>query len=60
MGLKLTTDRYPPITSQTRYPLRHSASLIASMYIPVNYARKIPLTRENAAVRHINDTGYIL
>jgi len=30
------------------------------MYIPVNYARKIPLTRENAAVRHINDTGYIL
>ena len=23
MGLELTTDRYPPITSQTRYPLRH-------------------------------------
>ena len=26
MGLKLTTDRYPPIMSQTRYPLRHVAS----------------------------------
>ena len=24
MGLELTTDRYPPITSQTRYPLRHA------------------------------------
>ena len=23
MGLELTTDRYPPITSQTRYPLHH-------------------------------------
>ena len=23
MGLELTTDRYPPMTSQTRYPLRH-------------------------------------
>jgi len=23
--LKLTTDRHPPITSQTRYPLRHTA-----------------------------------
>ena len=26
MGLELTTDRYPPITGQTRYPLRHAAS----------------------------------
>ena len=26
MGLELTTDRYPPITSQTRYPLPHAAS----------------------------------
>ena len=26
IGLKLTTDKYPPITSQTRYPLRHAAS----------------------------------
>ena len=26
MELELTTDRYPPITSQTRYPLRHAAS----------------------------------
>ena len=26
MGLELTTDRDPPITSQTRYPLRHAAS----------------------------------
>ena len=26
MGLELTTDKYPPITSQTRYPLRHAAS----------------------------------
>ena len=25
MGLELTTDKYPPITSQTRYPLRHAA-----------------------------------
>ena len=28
LGLKLTTDRYPPTTSQTRYPLRHATSLI--------------------------------
>ena len=28
MGLELTTDRYPPITSQTRYPLRHTASRV--------------------------------
>ena len=27
MGLELTTDKYPPITSQTRYPLRHAASV---------------------------------
>jgi len=26
MGLELTTDKYPPITSQTRYPLLHAAS----------------------------------
>ena len=26
MGLELTTDRYKPIKSQTRYPLRHAAS----------------------------------
>ena len=26
MGLELTSDKYPPITSQTRYPLRHAAS----------------------------------
>ena len=26
MGLELMTDRYPPITSQTHYPLRHTAS----------------------------------
>ena len=26
MGLELTTDRYQPITSQTRYPLRHATS----------------------------------
>ena len=25
MGLELTTGRYPPITSQTRYPLQHAA-----------------------------------
>ena len=25
LGLKLTTDRHPPITSQTRYPLCHAA-----------------------------------
>ena len=24
MGLELMTVRYPPITSQTRYPLRHA------------------------------------
>ena len=28
MGLELTTDRYPPITSQTRYPLRLSHTLL--------------------------------
>ena len=26
MGHELTTDRYPLITSQTGYPLRHAAS----------------------------------
>ena len=29
MGLELTTDKYPPITSQTRYLLRHAASITA-------------------------------
>ena len=34
MGLELTTDRYPPITSQTRYPLRHAASShVVEMYM---------------------------
>ena len=28
MGLELTTDKYPPITSQTRYPLRHAADML--------------------------------
>ena len=28
MGLELTTDRYPSITSQTRYPLRHTVDVI--------------------------------
>ena len=27
MGLELMTDKYPSITSQTRYPLRHAASM---------------------------------
>ena len=27
MGLELTTDRYPPITSQTRYPMPMLVSL---------------------------------
>ena len=27
LGLDLTTGRYPLITSQTRYPLRHAASV---------------------------------
>ena len=36
MGIELTTDRYPPITSQTCYPLRHAASRIgfSGLYIP--------------------------
>ena len=37
MGLELTTDRYPPITSQTCYPLHHAASLTyIHTYIPLN------------------------
>ena len=28
MGLELTTDRYPSITSQTRYPLRHAVDVV--------------------------------
>ena len=34
MGLELTTDKYPPITSQTRYPLRHAVigPFIAAVY----------------------------
>ena len=31
MGLELTTDKYPPITSQMRYPLRHAASFNTPM-----------------------------
>jgi len=27
IGLKLTTDRFPPLTSQTPYPMRHVAPL---------------------------------
>ena len=30
MGLELTTERYPPIMSQTRYPLRHAANNIVN------------------------------
>ena len=37
MGLELMTDRYPPITSQTRYPLRHAASLIQIVVLKVKY-----------------------
>ena len=33
MGLKLTTDRYPPITRQTCYPLRHAASCFHYTFI---------------------------
>ena len=32
MGLELTTDKYPPIKSQTRYPLRHAAALHVVFY----------------------------
>ena len=28
MGLELTTDRHPPTTSQTRYPLCHAAPYV--------------------------------
>ena len=31
LGLELTTDRHPPTTSQTRYPLRHAAPLILDL-----------------------------
>ena len=27
MRLELTTDKHPPITNQTRYPLRHAVSV---------------------------------
>ena len=33
IGLELTTDRYPAITSQTRYPLRHAASYFNNLTI---------------------------
>ena len=33
MGLKLTTDRYQPITSQTQYnPLCHAAHLLTCLF----------------------------
>ena len=37
MWLKLTTDRYPRIASQARYPLRHAAFLYMhfTLNIPV-------------------------
>ena len=30
LGLELTTERHPPTTSQTRYPLRHAAPPLIS------------------------------
>ena len=33
MGLELTADRYPPITSQTRYPLRHAKTYNKEMVL---------------------------
>ena len=48
MGLQLTTDRYPPITSQARYPLRHTASQTntISSQLKQNYSteRKVELS----------------
>ena len=36
MGLELTTDMYPSIMSQTRYPLRHAALYDLHVAINVN------------------------
>jgi len=33
MELELTYDRYPPITSQTRYPLRQAAYALLETYL---------------------------
>ena len=34
MGLELTTDRYPSMTSQTCYPLRQAASIPVISVVP--------------------------
>jgi len=38
MGVELMTDRYSPITSQTRYPLRQAASPICLLFYYYYYA----------------------
>jgi len=37
MGLELTPDRHPPITSQTHYSLRHTALLEVTIGLPPKY-----------------------
>ena len=32
LGLELTSDRHPPTTSQTRYPMRHAALPVIVTY----------------------------
>ena len=44
IGLELTTDRYPLITSQTRYPLRHIASsLLVLVFASSVYCKYVSL-----------------
>ena len=38
MGLEIMTDRYPPITSQTCYPLRQAA--LDGSYNPFTFANR--------------------
>ena len=45
MGLELTTDKYPPITSQTRYPLRHAASKINILKAYIPFVEKSSILR---------------
>ena len=47
MGLELTTDRYPSITSKTRYPQRHVTPPLETNY-QINMSTKYSVFRTYA------------
>jgi len=49
MGLLLTTDRYPPITSRMPYPLRHAASIFCCLGFNVEKMLKAVILCDNCS-----------